>query len=307
MDDDDQDQSVLGDESYELDEAPGSLMPNYMRPNFSSLLPEYANAETDQIRSAFTTNNFTSLHKLPSKLAPNAVTAGRFEQMDENRLQGVAPAKIVTKNGLFNAFEYTPSRYSLADELAQMERIESEAKRQSISGQDFVSTSDPKRLKYEDPFGDLQQTYPHLHEPYPDLRDEERHRKWLEDKKILHGAFVPSGHRLDVEYTITKLILPEILQQIHSVLATDWPHVEFSIAPTDDELLAVRFSEATLESEAGLIAYMNVFIRSHRLALKYKLHKVAEDWNAKPGDGGLYFVMRPPWAKNHSTNTRASR
>jgi hypothetical protein len=34
--------------------------------------------------------------------------------------------------GLFAAFEYSPSRYSLADELAATERVESEAKRMAV-------------------------------------------------------------------------------------------------------------------------------------------------------------------------------
>uniref|UniRef100_K3X6I1 Uncharacterized protein n=1 Tax=Globisporangium ultimum (strain ATCC 200006 / CBS 805.95 / DAOM BR144) TaxID=431595 RepID=K3X6I1_GLOUD len=267
-------------------------IPHYMLPNFSSLLPEYANAEADQIRSAFVTNNYTSIQKIPAKLLANAVNQARFEQMDENRLAQPRVGKIVTKNGLFNQFEYTPSRFSLADELAQMERLQSEAKRTEISGRDFVSCPDGTKTKFEDAFGDKNFRYPHLYEPYPDTKDEERHKKWLEDKKILYGAFVPSGMRLPVD-AVTRKMTPEIIKELHEVFAADWQGVDFSIAMTDDENLAVRFDAATLECESGLIAYMNVFVRSHRVTSKYNLQKVAEDWNSKPGDGGLYFMLRP--------------
>ncbi|GLE04823.1 hypothetical protein PINS_up013802 [Pythium insidiosum] len=287
-------------------EAARALMPHYMLPNFSSLLPEYANSETDFIRQAFSTANYTSILKLPARLGPQSVTQARLEQMEENRLGVEPPGKLVTKHGLFQAFEYTPSRFSLADELAQQERLRSEAKRLAISGKDFVSTNDPRRLKYEDAFHTPEYRYPHLAEPYPDTRDEERHRKWLEQKKILHGAFVPSGHRpeaslaADASGVVTRLVLPDLLQELLEVVRRDWPGVDVSVAPTEDENIAVRFSEATIESESGLVAYMNVLARAHHVTAKYRLHKVPEDWNAKPGDGGLYFVFRPPWVRNAS-------
>lgn len=282
------------------DQESSSGVPHYMLPNFSSLLPEYANAEADQIRSAFAAGNYASLHKIPDRLVANAVNHARFEHMDENRLaQPPRVGKIVTRNGLFNQFEYAPSRFSLADELAQLERLQGEAKRAEISGRAFVSCPDGRKTKFEDAFGDKDFRYPHLHEPYPDTKDDERHKKWLEDKKILHGAFVPSGARPPVD-AVTRKVLPEIIKELHEVLAGDWEDVAFSIAVTEDENLAVRFDTSTVECESGLVAYMNVFVRSHRVASKYNLQKVAEDWNAKPGDGGLYFVFRPPWVRNRS-------
>lgn len=297
-----QQQPELNDRTTYDQEPAGAGMPHYMQPNFSSILPEYANAEADHIRSAFSTNNYTTISKMPTRLVANAVTQSRFEQMDENRLVPAKVGKIVTRNGLFNAFEYSPSRFSLADELAQMDRLQSEAKRMEISGAEFVSGLDPKRLKHEDPFvkPEAAYRYPHLVEPYPDTKDADRHRQWLEDKKILHGAFVPSGHRADVDAVMRKMA-PEIIQELHDVIAADWQGVDFAIVVTEDENLAVRFTEAaTIECERALVAYMNVLARSHRVPSKYKLQKVAEDWNAKPGDGGLYFVFRPPWVRNNS-------
>ncbi|RLN50622.1 hypothetical protein BBJ29_005438 [Phytophthora kernoviae] len=260
---------------------------------------EYANAETDQIRSAFGTGNFTSIQKIPARISNNAVNQARFEQMDENRLAQPKVSKIITKNGLFNQFEFTPSRYSLSDELAHMERLRSEAKRMEISGQEFSSGSDAARLKHEDAFGAANFRYPYLRAPYQDTFEEERHRRWLEEKKLLHGAFVPSGKRPPVD-AVTRKLIPQIIQEMHEAIASDWQGFEFSISPAEDENIVVRFSESSIECESGLVAYMNVFCKSHRVPSKYGLHKVAEDWNAKPGDGGLYFVFRPPWVKNRS-------
>jgi hypothetical protein len=100
-------------------------IPHYMLPNFSSILPEYANAEAEHIKCAFSTGNFMSIVKMPNKLAPNSVSQARQECIDENRQSAIVlrgPPKMITKCGLFNQFEYTPSRYSLSEELLRAVR-----------------------------------------------------------------------------------------------------------------------------------------------------------------------------------------
>ena len=52
-----------------------------------------------------------------------------------------------------------------------------------------------------------------------------------------------------------------------------------------------------LESEAALLAYMNVFISSNYVVDKYKLIKVVEHWAERPGDNYIYFMFRPPWVR----------
>ncbi|KAE8890063.1 hypothetical protein PF005_g3169 [Phytophthora fragariae] len=287
------------DSEESLQRAPSKTPPRYMRPTFSSILPEYANAEADQIRKAFVAGNYANIQKIPARIQNNAVNQARFEKMNENRLTQPKAGKSITRNGLFTKFEYTPSRFSLADGQAHLERLRSEAKRTEISGQDFVSGSAAARLKHEDAFGATNFRYPHLHEPYPDVKEETKHQRYLEDKKILYGAFVPCGQRPPVD-AVTRKLIPQIIQEMHEVIAADWQGLEFSIAPARDENLVVRFNQVASECENGLVAYMNVFCKTNRVASKYGLHKVAEDWNAKPGDGGLYFAFRPPWVKNRS-------
>eukprot|EP00644_Phytophthora_capsici_P010884 jgi/Phyca11/6074/fgenesh1_pm.PHYCAscaffold_9_\ len=274
------------------------MPPRYMRPTFSSILPEYANSEADQIRKAFAAGSYTNIQKMPARLRNNAVNQARFEQMNENRLTQPKAGKNVTKDGLFNKFEYTPSRFSLADET-HMERLRSEAKRTEISGQNFVSGCAAARLKHEDAFGAVNFRYPHMQEPYRDVLAEKKHKRYLEEKKILHGAFVPCGQRPKVD-AVTRKLIPQIIQEMHEVLAVDWQGIDFSISPSQDENIVVRFNEVSIECENGLVAYMNVFCKTNRVSSKYGLQKVAEDWNAKPGDGGLYFAFRPPWVKNRS-------
>ena len=54
------------------------------------------------------------------------------------------------------------------------------------------------------------------------------------------------------------------------------------VCSTDDEHLVVRFELATLDSEPGLVAYMNIFSRTNGVVSKYLLKKVVEDWNVAP-------------------------
>ncbi|KAG7376301.1 hypothetical protein PHYPSEUDO_013784 [Phytophthora pseudosyringae] len=287
------------EDAQQQPEQTAKMPPRYMRPTFSSILPEYANSEADQIRKAFGAGSYANIQKMPARLRNNAVNQARFEKMNENRLTQPKTGKNATKNGLFNKFEYTPSRFSLADGQAQMERLRSEAKRTEISGQDFVSGGAAARLKHEDAFGATNFRYPHMHAPCPDINEERKHKRRVEDKKILHGAFVPCGQRPPVD-AVTRKLIPQIIQEMHEVLAADWQGLDLSIAPARDENIVVRFNEVSIECENGLVAYMNVFSKTNRVPSKYGLHKVAEDWNAKPGDGGLYFAFRPPWVKNRS-------
>ena len=38
------------------------------------------------------------------------------------------------------------------------------------------------------------------------------------------------------------------------------------------------------------------------LASEYKLRRVVEDWAVQPGDGFLYFTLRPPWVHTATTD-----
>ena len=65
-------------------------------------------------------------------------------------------------------------------------------------------------------------------------------------------------------------------------LAPTTPTLTLQVCSTDDEHLVVRFELSTLDSEPGLVAYMNIFARTNEVVAKYNLKKVVEDWNASP-------------------------
>lgn len=297
-------------------------------PNFSSLLPAYANAETDHIRSAFGHSNYTAIQKLPARIAHQSVNRARLEQMDTNRLSIPGSSSLVAssdelstssvcsnksprekaktaaatmKNGFFQPLEYSPSPYGLVDELSQLERLASHAQRSSISGAPFVSSSNGGKLKYEDSFGDTGFRYPHLAEASLPLKEmSKKNRRLGCARSVLVGE--PRGFGGFGGGVVTRKLLPDMIRELHGLLRDDWPDLDFDVGPDETaDAIVVRVRETSIESEPALAAYMNVLVRSnHVVASKFRLHKVAEDWNVKPGDGALYFAFRPPWAKNRS-------
>jgi hypothetical protein len=46
----------------------------------------------------------------------------------------------------------------------------------------------------------------------------------------------------------------------------------------------------SIESQAGLVAYVNVLLNRHAVVSSFKLRKVIEHWNITPGDGHIYFA-----------------
>jgi hypothetical protein len=287
-------------------------VPHYMLPNFTSILPEYSNAEQDKIREAFSTGNYSAVSKMPNSIGPETINKSRQEQIDSNRKANpfaAAGKKVLGMNtGTFSDYDYMPSRYSLADELASKERVEMESKRQEIGGKDFICSSNHSRLKHEDGFEDKTYRYPYMSEPFEAAQEQMMRVKWLEDSKVLHGPFVPSGgsrfssadKTLD---TPTRTILPQIVEEIHKILADDWMDNEFSVLATEEDTIIARFKLDTIDSEKGLVAYMNVMSRDHPVICKYRLVRIVEDWDTKPGDGFLHFTFRPPWVKARTVDT----
>lgn len=83
----------------------------------------------------------------------------------------------------------------------------------------------------------------------------------VEDSKILHGPFVPSGKEKIGDHA-TRQSLPAILKELHACLDEDWGDYRFSVMSTEDDAVVVRFELESVDSERGLHAYMNVMARS---------------------------------------------
>ena len=295
-------------------------LPHYALPNFSVVLPTYSNAESDLITQAFRIGNFVSVSALPNSIKPGQVSRSRFQKILDNRQPAEdwnvnlgAPYK--PKQKTFSEFEYMPSPFSLADEVAKEDREKHvEATKAAGHEKAFVMSDTHKSLKYEDSFrGGSNPTFQFnafssVADPYERADDQALRYKWLQDAQILAGPIRPSGRvkgstgQASSELP-TRSTLPQMVAELREAIEFDWSEYAFLVCSTDDEHVVIRFELATLDSEPGLSAYMNVFSRSHRVVYKYMLKKVVEDWNVTPGDGHLYFTFRPPWVASRITDT----
>ena len=288
------------------EEGPVKVLPRYAIPNITSILPEYSNAEAEYIQRTFAQGNYDLLHTLPSDISAGEVNKFRKAHMEQARKMlldnmphaaGSIP-NATNKNGLFQEFDYKPSPYSLPDEIQSRERLESEAARMQISGSDFNTGGVVHKSKYEDGFTEGLR-YPHQANPYEAASDQILRQKWLEESKILAGPFVPSGTANDAlsDGVPTKAMARDIIQQVQRIICEDWEDVEVAIYVNEDEQWVIRFPLHAVDSDAGLVAYMNVLTRTNAVIMKYQLVKVVEHWNVRPGDGHVYFTLRPPWVK----------
>jgi len=295
-------------------------LPHYALPNFSVVLPTYSNNEADVITQAFRIGNYVSLSALPNTVKPGQVSRSRFQKILDNRQPAEdwnvslgAPYKPKAKT--FSEFEYISTPFSLVDELAKQERERSH-KAVAAAGHKtpFLMSDTAVKLKYEDAYmGGANPEYKFnafisTADPYERADDQALRFKWLEDAQILSGPFRPSGRvKGQTNQAATELpsrsTLPAMVAELREAIEQDWAEYPFLVCSTDDEHVVVRFELATLDSEPGLGAYMNVFARSQHVVSKFQLRKVVEDWNVTPGDGHLYFTFRPPWVTSRITDT----
>eukprot|EP00741_Cyanophora_paradoxa_P006990 tig00001067_g6762.t1 len=284
--------------------------PHYTLPNVASILPEYVNAEQDCIRQVFSVGNFAHFSLLPAEIRPNFVNRTRASMQEINRtsFQGyqVATKPFVPSKGgkypLFQEFEYRPSEYTLADELAKAERIESDQKR--IHSQDFIPADSRVKQKQDDAFHVDNSRFPfpylglHGTNPYEAADDDAQRQAWLQ-KMLAEQAqpghkFVPSGARPDWDKP-SRLLLPEILRSLHALLVADWPDHTFVVESDGNELIAVRFAAAGLESAKGLTTYMNIMAKCNsEVVTKYGLTRLVDKWGVQ-AEGFLTFTFKPPW------------
>mmetsp|Transcript_22626 Transcript_22626/g.31544 ORF Transcript_22626/g.31544 Transcript_22626/m.31544 type:complete len:328 (+) Transcript_22626:165-1148(+) len=286
---------------------PGSsahYLPRYLMPNISSILPEYSNSEQDCINHAFNQGNFNTLNTLPDHLRCHEVNKARSSQLEQVRRpapSGTIPAQRTTNDkGLFQEYEFIPSRYNLEDILEQRSKVEAKEKEKLISSKGWQDPGYIHKAPYEDGFVEGQ-FYPHSSDPYEAAQDMILRHRWMEDQQILEGAWKPPGTTKAIHEPAGYLMAHEIIQQLHKIITEDWEGVVVNIYENQDAHWVIRFNLNSVDSEQGLVTYMNVFLRCNKLVTKYDVTRVTEQWNVKPGDGSIYFTLRPPWVTKKLT------
>eukprot|EP00198_Chlamydomonas_reinhardtii_P008216 XP_001697553.1 predicted protein [Chlamydomonas reinhardtii] len=271
-------------------------VPRYAAPSIASSLPSYRNGEQEFIFRTFAVGNYDMLRHLPATIREQQVHVTRTARQDATRtflLPGLLGTQLRHRNnpenqqGLFSTFEYIPSKYSLAADIAAKERVAAEATRLAVGkGKEFAPAIAPRMHKNE-----LQR----MHAPAT--------RRSHHAAAHVNPSFVPAGgQKLGAEVP-TRLMATTMMKRLKRTLEADWEGAVISIFENEHDCWVVCFQEASVDSLEGLAAYMNVFIRSNPLATEFKLNRVVEFWGNTPGDGCAYYVVRPPWVANDRLQT----
>ena len=282
----------------------------FMMPNTSSLLNPYTNDEQDHIKQTFQSSNYTSLADLPNKVGTGAVLSSKYKKQAvsvtertreaDEVLRGMRPSvpSATNSRGMFSEFDFMPVGDSdvVRRNLAFRELTESKRKQKTVSENDFRPTGSILITK-----GDLMPKY--HSDPYELAEDLDKRSKWLENSKIVAGHWKPinENDRLTGEKP-TPAALDDIIHEFVRLLRSDWADSDFTISIRDEHIV-VAFLLETVDSDEGLLAYMNILCRCNEMLNKHKLKKVVEQWNVRPGDGRVYFVFRPPWIVRAPTDT----
>ena len=54
-------------------------------------------------------------------------------------------------------------------------------------------------------------------------------------------------------------MLPEIVDSLQRMVTSDWPELDVQVQVTDDGLISMSFPMQEMESDFGVLAYMNTF------------------------------------------------
>ncbi|KAG2440186.1 hypothetical protein HXX76_004299 [Chlamydomonas incerta] len=286
-------------------------VPRYAAPSIASSLPSYRNGEQEFIFRTFAVGNYDMLRHLPATIREQQVHATRNARQDATRtflLPGLLGTQLRHRNnpenqqGLFSTFEYIPSKYSLAADIAAKERVAAEATRLTVGkGKEFAPTIAPRMTKNED--FEPGRGYVYLSGPEEDTQDMLLSQRSHHAAAYVNSAFVPAGGQKLVAEVPTRLMATTMMKRLKRTLEADWEGAVISIFENEHDCWVICFQEASVDSLEGLAAYMNVFIRSNPLATEFKLNKVVEFWGNTPGDGCAYYVVRPPWVANDRLQT----
>lgn len=282
-------------------------VPHYAQPTTVSVLPAYANDEQDTIRNAFQAGNFRQIKMLPNEIKTNYVNEARANHVDSNITSAIVHAPYGSyrragkdgNRGLFHEFEYIPSPYNLADDLKAKEMAESRKITEEVGGKPFAYTSHRPELRKPEMDYEHELEY---RDPYDESQNVQLREKWLEKSKILDGPFAPSSGNQALRVT-NRACMPDIMRGLAREIDQDWEDAEFQIFRDEEDLVVVEFNIESLDSEKGLLAYMNMLTQTNEVVSENGLSKVVELWNHYPNDGSVYYAFKPPWVKRRTTDS----
>mmetsp|Transcript_128659 Transcript_128659/g.223042 ORF Transcript_128659/g.223042 Transcript_128659/m.223042 type:complete len:430 (-) Transcript_128659:66-1355(-) len=321
-------------------------VPHYAQKTIISSAPEFANTEQDVIRQSFSTGNHTWMKEsLPVELGPDAVNMLRRKRMERNREAEPLPqtwSKMTQLwgGGYYQEFEYIPDPYDHKMNFERQLRNQAIERREKISHHDWRYSSQEKRLKHETMIKD-----PRNKETYPYLGGDKDTELQSSKHFLRNGAFsgwdwsqesaqqstevsflAGKGSGLEDGSRMSRMTLPLIVQRLQKRLDVDWEGTTVVVSATDQDLIQIAFHMATVDSERGVAAYMNVLSKDVELLGSLGVRKVSQLWGMRrdfsnemgsksENDGGstdgseaalehvwTFFLLMPKWVRMRPTD-----
>ena len=122
--------------------------------------------------------------------------------------------------------------YGTEKKIRVTENKRAEERVLEMHNQKFNPATVKKQLVYDFPFLGRNETstYSFLSagDPYEVVKEEKMRARWIEEAKLLYGDFVPAGATKPIQ-TVTRAVLPDIVDIIKKLLLSDWNDVNFVI------------------------------------------------------------------------------
>eukprot|EP00760_Papus_ankaliazontas_P034951 PhM_4_TR7560/c0_g1_i2/m.61987 len=298
---------------------PAPNVPHYALPNVSSRLPEYSNIGAEAVRAAFVPNSYRTISQV--RLARAGADKSTVAGSSVSGASGDAVGLLGTMNapafkagngerGLFSEFVYESSPYDISYKLTSQERKLHEEQTSRVSAKPFVVQSTTTTMFGQHNASDLMSNNmsasdgvasasagSEARDPFDAVRDEQFRTKWLEEHT--NRPFLPSGRDKALQKP-TRALLTDIMTLLYRALCEDWNDAHPTVLATSEDLIVVYFSKEGVKNEAGLKAYMSVFVRRNHIVVSYDLRKVNEGWYVETGDGHIMFTFRPAWVRQRA-------
>lgn len=282
------------------------------------------------------------------ELGPDSVNLLRRQRMERNRLAEPVPqtwSKMsqVWGSGYYPEFEYMPDEYERKPNFENILRQLSVEQRNKISNHDWRYASQEHRCKHETMIHD-----PRNKELFPYLggdKDAELNTAqpgWLRNPNALDpqpqslsqdgpllGAEVAfltgKGKGLGDNSRSSRMMLQTIVQRLERRLIADWEGTTVAVMQTPEDLIQIAFHMASVDSERGVLAYMNVLSKDSDLLGPLGLRKVSQLWGMRrdvsadvgmdPPDSldafqeeenlentWIFFLLMPKWVRMRPTD-----
>jgi len=276
-------------------------IPHYALKTVAYSAPDFANAEQDVVRQSFSTGNYTWMKEaLPVELGPDAINLLRRQRMERNRLAEPLPqtwSKMsqLWGGGFYQEFEYIPDSFERKHEMEMRERKESEDKRRSMHKHEWRKASQEVKLKHE-PLILTTEAFenPGKKELYPYLGSADAFTIPPKPEPLtlkgpgrdadlqIEGAFLSGrGKGLEDNGRMSRMRLPTIIKRLQQRLDEDWDDTTVVVSATDQDLVQIAYYMASVDSERGVLAYMNILSKDSELLDDLGLRKVSQLWGMK--------------------------